>query len=115
MEVFIITAKRKAEPKSKTYIVGWRAAIDSLVIEKAVTERSVCFNSLQEATIWFEQFSSYLPHGFTYTIIICRSRRVLNKNMMKWSHPIWSKHIKDVPLTVLQMPFYLVKGFEYND
>ncbi len=109
MQTFIITAKaRKNTPRSKTYVVGWRANLDNLVIEKAVTERSVCFTDLTDATMWLTWAMMYLSVGFSYKIEAVEIEDI-KKSMMKWTQPTWSRHIKNVSKHILSLPCYLKK------
>lgn len=104
--IFLISAKRKNKPNSETYTLGWRKNAKSVILEKAVTERSVCFEDIMVATAWLSWVRKFLPKYFNYQILGTPKASV-EQNMKMWTQPVWSKQIDDVPQHISTLPFFL--------
>lgn len=111
MTFYVIVAQpKKCTKVAKEYYVGWRATISNLLIEKTTSERTVCFRTYIQANEWLSYIIEELPGVYTYNIVSI-TLTDFRKNMLAWTHPIFTKHVPDYTehLNIVYLPFYLRK------
>lgn len=116
MMKYVIVAQLKNEPKSKTYLVGWRGCLSNLIIERTYTERTVYFVNLRGANNWLIWAMKYLPGRYTYRIVdVEEHTEQIIKNLKSWTQPVWAKYIQEGPGPyILGLPFYFRKERNYE-